>query len=267
MYNSMAEEKVGMCVRFVCKLFEPSLPQWWAHQGLNHQLCGGEGGADHRMPRMLVKPLLSDKRLLYGFTLQTCFHMFSYVLTVLMMFYCCDEQSVYIKQLLAGGETGMAAVSMVENRLLWIFDSGGNFDQLGSILWGFRFLLEVGSNETHRRPWSQGGSFGNAVLCRTGHICHPGWTECVIPPIWYNIMQQHPTNSNNISEAIRETRKRIILRAVALSSMLVAEQLSARWGDWKRREVPGAHSAPCHAEVAKTTFLRTYVVWRCRYCL
>ena len=35
---------------------------------------------------------------------------------------------------------------------------GRKLDHLGSMLWGFRFLLEVGNNETHRRPGSHGVS-------------------------------------------------------------------------------------------------------------
>ena len=39
----MAKENQECVSPFVCKPSKPSLPRW-AHQGLNHQPCGGEGG-------------------------------------------------------------------------------------------------------------------------------------------------------------------------------------------------------------------------------
>ena len=93
---------------------------------------------------------------------------------------------------------------------LWICYSGEKF---GSILWGFRFLLEVGNNETHRRP-GRVSWWVKVMRFSADNFSHPhrqvtagsGW-------IWEYVIL--PTRSSNIRqyaiqlfEVVWETRER-----------------------------------------------------------
>ena len=155
-----------MCVWFVCKLSEPSeafppSKMMGTSRTQSSTVWRWRWVEPHNAQDVFVKPVITVGQKIVAFV--AWFYTTRYAL-VLIMLYCFGVQSVHVQKLFAGGEVGMAGPSWCfhhwESTLdIWYYlILGRKLDHLGSMLWGFRFLLEVGNNETHRRPGSHGVS-------------------------------------------------------------------------------------------------------------